>query len=438
MSITFNIITLFPNLFDNVFSYGVISKAITKKLININYINLREFSPFKHKITEDYPYGGGPGLVMKVEPIYYAVNAIKEKKLTKVILLDPRGQKFSDYYARKLSNEKDITFICGRYEGVDERIRKLVVDEEYSIGDYILTGGEYAAISMIDAISRYIPGVLGDHESTVEESFAIGGLEYPQYTRPNKFIDETVPEILLSGHHAKIKKWRQNESIKITLQYRKDLLKNMVFNKDVSSENKTHMVDIDKISKNLRVGLMHYPMQDKEGDVVSTALTNMDLHDISRTCKSYNVEKFYVINPVESQRNIAKRVMKHWLLGFGSTYNENRRQAFEIVEIRESLVEVIKEIEEATGEKPLIVATTARKRKKHIDFNTFFDKLVRQNILLLFGTGWGFTEDFLSSVDYLLKPIEGIKGFNHLSVRSAVAIILDRIYRDILEESYEK
>ena len=436
MNITFNIITLFPALFSDVFSYGVISKAIEKGLININCINLRDYSPYKHRVTEDYPYGGGPGLVMKVEPIYYAVKSLREKKDTKVILLDPRGKKFSDQHAKVLSTESDLTFICGRYEGVDERVRRLVVDDEYSIGDYVLTGGEYAAICMIDAISRYIPGVLGDNASTLEESFAIGGLEYPQFTRPSEFLGEKVPEILLSGHHAKIKKWRHEEVIKITLHYRKDLLKNEAFEKYKKLNNNIDMNNILKVSQNLHVGLMHYPMRDKEGDIVATALTNMDLHDISRTCKTFNVEKFYIINPVESQRNIAKRIVKHWKEGFGSTYNENRRQAFELVDIKESLMEVIKDIEEKMGEKPLIIATTARRRKKHIDINTFFDKLQRPNIL--FGTGWGFTDDFLNSVDYILKPVEGIEGFNHLSVRSAVAIILDRIYRDVLEVYYEK
>jgi tRNA (guanine37-N1)-methyltransferase len=428
-------------LFSSVFSYGVISKAIEKGIVNIKYINLRDYSPFKHRITEDYTYGGGPGLVMKVEPIYYAVDAIKEKKSTKVILLDPRGKKFSDYEARKLSTEKDITFICGRYEGVDERVRKLVADEVYSIGDYILSGGEYVVICMVDAISRYVPGVLGDQNSTVEESFAIGKLEYPQYTRPYEFKNEKVPDILLSGHHMKIKDWREKESFKITLQYRKDLLDNSAFNifdKSRSKEDKVNEMDINEISKNLFVGLMHYPMSDKNGGVVPTALTNMDLHDISRTCKTYNIEKFYVINPIESQRKIAERVVNHWLTGFGSIYNENRREAFEILVIKESLLEVIKDIEEERGEKPLLVATTAKRRNKHIDMHTFFDMLTNRNVLLLFGTGWGFTEDFLSSVDYILEPIKGIKEFNHLSVRSAVAITLDRIYRDKFGGKYEK
>jgi tRNA (guanine37-N1)-methyltransferase len=266
----------------------------------------------------------------------------------------------------------------------------------------------------------------------------MGGLEYPQYTRPSNFLDEKVPEILLSGHHAKIKEWRREEVIKITLHNRKDLLENKVFGKYTNFKENTNMKNILDISKNLYVSLLHYPMHDKEGDIVATALTNMDLHDISRTCKTYNVEKFYVINPIESQRNIAKRIIKHWVEGFGSTYNENRRQAFELIGIKESLIEVIKEIEEERDEKPLIIATTARRRKKHIDISSFFDKLQRHNILLLFGTGWGFTDDFLNSVDYILEPVEGVKGFNHLSVRSAVAIILDRIYRNMLEVNNEK
>ncbi|MDY6821205.1 MAG: tRNA (guanosine(37)-N1)-methyltransferase TrmD [Deferribacterota bacterium] len=430
-SITFNIITIFPNLFDNIFSYGVISKAIEKEIININIVDLRKFALDKHRVTEDYSYGGGPGLVMKVEPIYNAVKYINEKVKSNVILLDPRGKKFDDNSAKKLANCKAITFICGRYEGVDERIRKLLVDETYSIGDFILSGGEFAAATMIDAISRYVKGVLGDENSVKEESFTIGGLEYPQYTRPYEFKNEKVPKVLIGGNHAEIDRWRKREAFLNTLKNRRDLLKSEFlksgnFFEGVKDEFLTY------VTKHLSIALMHYPMKDKKNNVVVTAITNIDLHDISRTCKTYNVNKFYLINPVKSQRDIARRVLKHWINGFGSCYNSNRKEAFEQLEVRESLLEVIKEIKEEKGSDPILVATTAKKRdnivEKFIDIDKFFDILINRDVLLLFGTGWGFTDDFLKSVDYILEPIEGLASFNHLSVRSAIAILLDRIF----------
>ena len=218
----FSILTLFPEMFEGI-KYSVIGKAIEKKIIEINLINIRDFSKDKHKKVDDTPYGGGAGMVMKPDVVYDAYLSVKNEN-AKVIYLSPKGKTLNQEKVEKLSKEKHIVLLCGHYEGIDQRVLDEIVDEEISIGDYVLTGGEIPAMVLIDSVSRYIDGVI-TKESTQEESFSNGFLEYPQYTRPEIFLDKKVPEVLLSGHHENIKKWREEESLKITKQNRPDLLK---------------------------------------------------------------------------------------------------------------------------------------------------------------------------------------------------------------------
>ncbi|MCA1980293.1 MAG: tRNA (guanosine(37)-N1)-methyltransferase TrmD [Calditerrivibrio sp.] len=428
----YNVITIFPETISSYFSSGVLSKGIENKLFSVNPINLRDYTEDRHKTVDDYQYGGGHGLVMKPEPFYKAVQGIRSKTETRVILLDPRGKKFDQRMAERLYNYDNITFLCGRYEGIDDRVRELVADEMVSVGDFIISGGELAALTVIDSITRLIPGVLGDENSPMEESFTSGILEYAHYTRPAEFCGLKVPEVLISGNHEEIRKWRLRNAIKMTLQNRSDLLKVNSFSKEEEQILWEEMRYLKKDFK-LYVALMHYPMLDKSGRVVSTSITNMDLHDISRSCRTFGVENYYVVNPMPAQREIASRVINHWLKGYGAEYNENRKEAFEYTLIKDSLVSVIKDIEEKEGKKPLVVGTTAKFKEKSIAV----DKLVTitdNPILLLFGTGWGFSNEILEFTDFVLKPIHGRGDFNHLSVRSAVAIYLDRINRAFQED----
>jgi tRNA (guanine37-N1)-methyltransferase len=433
---SYNVITIFPEMIKTIFSYGVISQGIKRGLLEINPVNLRDFTHDKHKKVDDYQYGGGQGLVLKPEPICDAVNFIKSKyKNTFVVLLDPRGKKFDQKMAEHFAKFDNITFICGRYEGVDERVRKLVVDEEVSIGDFILTGGELAAAVIIDATCRLIENVLGDKMSTVEESFSEGMLEYPHYTRPYIYQGLKVPEVLVSGNHKEINEWRKKESVKITLQNRSDLLKDKALN---GQEGEFLSCVKECLSKgvSLYVALLHYPMVDKHQDVVATSITNMDLHDISRSCRTFGVKNYFVVTPLKAQREIANRVLKHWKDGYGAIYNPNRKEAFDYTLVKESLLEVIKFIEEKEGSKPLLVATSAKDAPNRVKVKTFFREKFEKPILLLFGTGWGFSKELMEMADYVLEPIKGSGDFNHLSVRSAVAIYLEKInsllggYRD--------
>ena len=221
----FDILSIFPEMFESFFGCSLLKKAQEKGIIRIEAHNIRDWATDKHRMTDDYPYGGGAGMVMKVEPIaraLEAINAVPGECLR--VLLTPQGETFSQAIAVELARSSRIVLICGHYEGVDERVRQNLVDREISIGDYILTGGEAAAMVVVDAVARLIPGVLGNVESTLHESFAMGFLESPQYTRPEEFRGWNVPEVLLSGHHREIEAWRRRESLKRTLERRPDLL----------------------------------------------------------------------------------------------------------------------------------------------------------------------------------------------------------------------
>jgi len=221
----FDILTLFPAMFDGPLTESILRRASENGQIEIALHNIRDWALDKHATADDSPYGGGAGMVMKVEPLAGAIEAVRAKHpRSRVILTTPCGRPFSHQVAEELAKEEGLIVICGRYEGVDERVRKLFVDDEISLGDYVLTGGEIAAMVIVDAVSRLVPGVLGSEESALYDSFADGLLEYPQYTRPPEFRGEQVPEVLLSGNHAVIAKWRRKESFKRTLACRPELL----------------------------------------------------------------------------------------------------------------------------------------------------------------------------------------------------------------------
>jgi len=224
----FDILSIFPEMFASLTNYGIIGRAVGGGQIKINLVNIRDFGEGPHLMTDDRPFGGGDGMVMKPEPIFRALESIpRVKGNRKVILLTPQGQLFNQAIARRLIKLKQIILVCGRYEGVDERVRSRYVDMEISIGDYILTGGELPAMIIVEAISRLVPGILGGARSNLEESFEDYLLEYPQYTRPQVFQEEGVPSVLLSGDHGRISLWRRAQSIKRTLERRPDLLENV-------------------------------------------------------------------------------------------------------------------------------------------------------------------------------------------------------------------
>lgn len=226
-----NILTIFPGLFDSPLREGILAKAQANGLLKINILNIRDYTNDKHRVVDDYPYGGGSGMVMKPEPIIKAIKEIKKavgagnENKVKVVLMAPQGERLNTKIAEQLSGEDNIILICGRYEGIDERIRLYYCDMELSIGDYVLTGGELPALVLIDAVARFIPGVLGNKDSSREDSFFNNILDYPQYTRPPEVEGYRVPDILLSGNHEEIRKWRREQALILTYLKRRDIIR---------------------------------------------------------------------------------------------------------------------------------------------------------------------------------------------------------------------
>ena len=239
---TIDILTIFPEMFESVFSSSILGRAREQGILDIRLTDIRPFSSCKHKNTDDYPFGGGAGMVMTAQPIMDAMASVSAGLPgARRIYLGPRGRKLTTTLARELASEKSLILLCGHYEGVDQRALDACVDEEISIGDYILTGGELAAMVVTDCVARFIPGVLGSADSPEEESFSDGLLEYPQYTRPRDLNGQLVPEVLLSGNHAEIRRWRRRESLAATMRFRPDLLETAV----LSPEDKKTLKELE-------------------------------------------------------------------------------------------------------------------------------------------------------------------------------------------------
>ncbi|WP_291760540.1 tRNA (guanosine(37)-N1)-methyltransferase TrmD [Lysinibacillus sp. UBA5990] len=219
-----HVLSLFPDMFSGVFGASILKKAQEKNAVKLEVTDIRTFSGNKHNQVDDYPYGGGAGMVLKPEPMFSAVEAISAGKQPRIILMCPQGERFTQKKAEELSQEKELVFLCGHYEGYDERIRQHLVTDEISIGDFVLTGGELGAMTVIDSVVRLLPGVLGQEDSHIQDSFSTGLLEHPHYTRPAEFRGMKVPDVLLSGNHAKIEQWREEQSLKRTFERRPDLL----------------------------------------------------------------------------------------------------------------------------------------------------------------------------------------------------------------------
>lgn len=420
--LNFTIVTLFPAMFESPLNHSILKKAQEKGLISIVLVNPRDYTTDRHRITDDYPYGGGQGMVMKPEPLVAAIEDVKIRMpRAKVILLSPKGRVFNQASAAELAKEEELVLICGRYEGVDERVKDFI-DDEISIGDYTISGGEPAALVVIDAVSRLVPGVLGNAKSAGDESFSNGLLEYPQYTRPEEFRGAKVPEALLSGDHERIRQWRRQMSVRQTQKRRPDLIGRV----DLSPEEKELICNQ---RAPVYVALLHYPVYDKNRQIVTTAVTNMDIHDIARSGRTYGIKGFFVVIPVKALQRLALKIIDHWERGYGSQYNTTRKEALALARVKDTLDDVLIDLEQEYGVRPRIVVTSARPGGRRTSFAQLQDMLINTThpFLIILGTGWGLTETIISQSDYVLEALEGWTDYNHLSVRSAAAIILDRL-----------
>ena len=425
-----DILTLFPDMFAPL-RESIVKRAAESGVIDMKMTNIRDYAEDKHNTSDDRLYGGGAGMVMKPEPVYAAVNDVKSVSAPRIIFTSPRGRVFDQSMAEVLAGEEQIIIVCGHYEGIDERAIELLATDIISVGDFVLTGGELPAMIIADAVIRLLPGALGDDSSSEDESFSHGLLEYPQYTRPPEFMGKAVPEVLLSGDHAKIARWRRDMSLKITAENRPDMLK------------KAALDDVDlavlesAVKKpqpfNLYVALVHFPVYDKKHRVINTSLTNLDLHDIARAARTFGLNGYYIVQPAAGQQKLMDELLQYWSRGAGASYNPDRASALEIVSIVPSIEYAVAAINAERGQSPKIIATSARTVNETVGYEDMRGIMEQDggDYLLLLGTGWGLTDEVMELADYHLRPIYGSGNYNHLSVRSAASIIFDRLLGNI-------
>lgn len=463
---SFSIFTLFPDFFDSPFRTSLLHRARSNGVIQLDTVNIRSFGEGPHHIVDDRPFGGGSGMVFKapvlekalavhlqavgvgLEELAQDVQCYRQRdehhsKIPYILSLSPQGNPWSAQSARKWAEKSQLSpifFICGHYEGIDERFTERYVHEEISIGDYILTGGEPAVLVVLDSLLRFVPGVVGDPASVSDDTFELqssmgipNGLKAPMYTRPVEWNSMKVPSVLLSGHHQAIESWRKKTSYSRTLKRRPELL--------LKSMNPS------TFKRPIDVVLMHHPMVDREGKEVTTAVTNLDLHDIARSCCTYGIRNYYVVNPKPEQKRIVEAILGHWHQEVSQNYHPARAQALKKIVFRSTFEEVYNDL----GAKPKVFMPDARDLSNYFsperiwsyeklrfalesgivseDELDLTDESRKAPILLIFGTGWGVSSSFFPQVDFILKPLKSAdqKNYNHLSVRAAVGIILDRL-----------
>jgi tRNA (guanine37-N1)-methyltransferase len=442
--VRFTVVTILPELIEPALAAGVVGRAREAGTITVATVSPRDFTSDRHRTVDDTPYGGGPGMVMKAEPLLAAIAAAAAAAAAASpeptgaepaarpphrILLTPAGRPLTQAKVRELATRGHLVLVCGRYEGVDERVIEEAIDEEISIGDYVLSGGELAALVVIDAVARLVPGVLGDAASADEESHSGGLLEYPQYTRPLALGAREVPAVLTSGNHAVIAAWRRRQAIERTARRRPDLFARF------QPTQRDRKLMPPPLRSRTHLALVHHPVHDRTGKVVTTSLTNFDIHDLARSTHTYGLAAYHIVTPVTSQREKADHIASLWLEeARPPPATGSRAGALALVRTAASIEDVIAELAAEHGRAPIVVATSAR----HESFpaaarRTPADLLAELSIdpsplLLLLGTGWGLADALIPSVSRLLAPIEGASDWNHLSVRSAGAILLDRLF----------
>ncbi len=424
-----NLVTLFPEYFDSPLSCGLMHKAREAGLVDFQLFNPRDQATDKHRTVDDSPYGGGPGMVMALAPLTETLRQMQNPG--RILLMAPAGRVFDQSLARELAAEltagTPLTLISGRYEGIDARLAQLFPITPVSVGDYVLNGGEAACLNVVESVCRLLPGFMGHEDSGEEESFSHGLLEYPHYTRPEVFAGLPVPEALTSGNHARIARWRREESLRATLRLRPELL-------DTAPLHEADFACLRglprlSLGRNLHVALVHYPVLDKDKNSLAVSLTNLDIHDIVRSSCCYGLGGYYVVTPLQDQKRLLAELLEHWTLGAGGRANPDRAEALRLVTAADSVAEVLAQVEERCGERPLVLGSSARPEGA-FTYRAVREALADRPVLLLLGTSHGLAPAVLEKCDGVLRPLRGASGYNHFSVRSAAAIMLDRILGD--------
>jgi tRNA (guanine37-N1)-methyltransferase len=420
-----HIVTLFPEFFDTPLRSGLMGRALESGLVRVDMVNPRDFTHDNHRSVDDRPYGGGPGMVMLAGPVSEALRSIERPG--RMLLLSPKGRPLDQDLAKELCTSQDLTLVCGRYEGLDARLERIFPLEPVSVGDFVLNGGEAGALCLLEAAARLVPGFMGRGDSADEESFSQDLLEHPHYTRPEEFEDLKVPEVLLSGDHGRIKAWRREASLRETALRRPDLLARVSLTERESRLTGEWLGP--RLGRGLYIVLLHYPVVDKLGEVRTMSLTNLDLHDIGRVSCTYGLGGFFAATPLEDQRELAERLLSHWTTGPGAKANPDRAEALSRISVVQDLDEAVLRIQERSGQRPWIVATSARPGGD-LTVRQVRRMLQDQPVCLILGTGRGLAPQVIRQAHGTLASIRGLGGYNHLSVRSAASILVDRILGD--------
>lgn len=422
-----SVVTLFPELYKPFFETSLVRRAQEKGTISCHTHNLLHYTKPKVRI-DDTTFGHNAGMLLKPEVIERAINA-SEDQLGKAykIILSPKGKtltqpRLKELYER-IQHQQHIMFIASRYEGLDARVEDYYADELISVGNFVVMGGDIPAMLLMEGLLRFIPGVVGKEESVLLDSFSGAFVDYPEYTRPVVWKGQEVPEIVRSGNHAAIELWRQEQAAQMSVKKHFNWVRSV-------STNKAERTLIKKYIPSHYIALMHNDIDLKEGRIGHTSVTSIDIHDIARSSTTYGLKTFFIVTSLLDQQKIVQKILNFWVdEKIGGEYNNNRHEAVRTVQLKSELEDVIAAIEASEGKKPLIIGTSARSQDVS-NMVTYFDQdIVWQHdrpILFLFGTGSGMSEKLLEQCDYMLPPIQGFTHFNHLSVRSAVAIILDK------------
>ena len=430
----FHIVTLFPEFFESPLSTALMGRAREAGIVDCSFHDPRQFSTDKHRHVDDRPYGGGPGMVMQGEPLARALRSIERPG--RMLFMAPGGRPLTQDMVRELAREDDLTIVCGRYEGIDARLLQLFPLEPVSVGDIVLNGGESAALSVLEAVSRLMPGFMGKEESGDDESFSHGLLEYPHYTRPENLEGLTVPEVLQSGDHARIANWRRQESVRATLRMRPEMLNEApLYREDVQTLADTPR---ERPGRNLSFCLVHYPVSLGPKKIGASSLTNLDIHDIARISRSYAMGSFYPVTPLGDQLRVLEEILRHWTRGPGGVGNADRAQALGLVQPATSLEEAVAHMTAQHGTRPRLVASSAvwpsKGKASKPESMPMTPRDVRRwcdqgPVMLCLGTAQGLAPEVLEQCEGTLRPVRFL-GYNHLSVRSAAAILADRILGD--------
>jgi len=424
-----SILSVFPEMYQQFLNTSLVKRAQDAGQVSITTHSF--FSEVAPKKRIDAPtFGCGDGMLLKPEIIEKAYNGATQngkKKLFRVFF-SPQGEKLNQHLLKEIYKKSTkcdgLLLVASRYEGMDARVEQEYADMHVSVGDFVLMGGDLPAMMLTEGLLRLVPEVVGKESSVEQDSFSGPFVDYPEYTAPVEWKGLRVPDVIRSGDHKEVARWRKDQAVKKTVQQHFSWLR------------KHHLSDLEKIQckkympahyialchSNVRIG--------PEKVSGTTSVTSMDIHDVARSSNTYGIDGFFIVTPLWDQQKIVQRFLSFWKSDHGAEYNRGRQESVSLVEVVIDLEKAIEVIEKKEGVRPIIVGTTAREfdlslQRIHFDDQ---DKLWQKKkpILFLFGTGKGFTDELLQKCDYLLAPITGLSTFNHLSVRSAIAIVLDR------------